>query len=141
MGIGVLRNLHTILITQLDHWPANNAHIVIIFTLSVHPEVQKKAQWEQFSLILLQRIPEPTREVVLFDHIQHFAYGWPSTFDFIPPRIFPSVINRHRETDENAQGGKADIQCDTLDVSRSFVVREAKGSQDGEALTDGVEHA
>ena len=29
---------------------------------------------------------------MLFDNIQYFAYGWPSTFDFIPPRIFPSVI-------------------------------------------------
>ena len=78
---------------------------------------------------------------MLFNFIQYFAYWWSSTFHFIPSRILPSVIGRHREADDHAQGGKADIQANTLDVSRCFVVGEAKGSQDGETLPDGVEHA
>lgn len=99
-------------------------------TLSVYPGAQKKAQQEGFSLTLLQRITEPTREVMVFDHIQYFAYRWSSPFGFITPRILPSIIGRHREADDDTQGGKADIQCNTLDVSRCFVVGEAKGSQD-----------
>ena len=89
-----------------------------------------KAQQERFSQVFLQGITEPTREVMLFNYIQYFAYWRSSTFNFIPPRIFPSIIGRHREADDDAQDGKTDIQCNTLDISRCFLVREAKGSQD-----------
>ena len=92
-------------------------------------------------ITLLQRITESTCQVMLFDNIQYFAYWWSSTFEFIPPRILPPIIGRHREAYDDAQNGKADIECDTFDVSRPFVVREAKGSQYREALADGIEHA
>jgi hypothetical protein len=91
------------------------------------PELRRQ---ERLILRVLQRIAEPTRQIMILDDIQYLPYWWSATLDFIPPRIFPSVIGRHGEAYDDAQDGKADIERDTLNVSRCFIIGEAEGSQD-----------
>ena len=116
----------------------------MIYTVLGYPGIQRTEEGlsrRDFVLSLLQHITEPVCKVMLLNHIQYFIYWWSSTFHFIPSCILPSIIGWHWEADDHAQGGKADIQGNPLDVSWCFVVGEAKGSQDGETLANGVEHA